>query len=116
VTESQLALLCALAAFVSGAIPFAVWLTRVIAHSDVRAVGDGNPGAGNAFRAGGWRVGVPALVLEVGKAGAGGCGQVSGREQLGSVLRVRPIGVRSRPSSSSGEARPSRSPLAPGRD
>jgi acyl phosphate:glycerol-3-phosphate acyltransferase len=69
VTEPQLALLCALAAFVSGALPFAVWLTRVIAHSDVRTVGDGNPGAGNAFQAGGWHVGVPALVLEVGKAG-----------------------------------------------
>jgi glycerol-3-phosphate acyltransferase PlsY len=35
----------------------------------VRATGDGNPGAGNAFKAGGWRVGVPVLILEVGKAG-----------------------------------------------
>jgi glycerol-3-phosphate acyltransferase PlsY len=66
--RSQLALLFTVVAFMSGAIPFALWLTRVIARSDVRAVGDGNPGAGNAFKAGGWRAGVPALVLDVGKA------------------------------------------------
>ena len=69
-TGFQVALLCAVTAFVLGALPFAVWLARTVAHSDVRLVGDGNPGTGNAFKAGGWRVGVPTLVLEVGKAGA----------------------------------------------
>jgi len=33
-------------------------------HTDVRRYGDGNPGATNAWRAGGWRVGVPALLLD----------------------------------------------------
>jgi acyl phosphate:glycerol-3-phosphate acyltransferase len=68
-SESRLVLVCTILAFVLGAIPFAVWLTRVIAHSDARGVGDGNPGTGNAFKAGGWRAGVPVLVMEVGKAG-----------------------------------------------
>jgi len=42
---------------------FALWLGR-FAGRDVREFGDGNPGAVNAFRAGGWRIGVPALLLD----------------------------------------------------
>jgi len=38
-------------------------------RKDVRTFGDGNPGAINAWRAGGWRVGVPVLVLDVIKGG-----------------------------------------------
>ena len=52
-----------------GSLPFSVWLVRWIAHVDVRKFGDGNPGAINAWRAGGWRVGVPVLVLDVIKGG-----------------------------------------------
>ena len=52
-----------------GSLPFSVWLVRWIAHVDVRKSGDGNPGAINAWRAGGWRVGVPVLVLDVIKGG-----------------------------------------------
>jgi glycerol-3-phosphate acyltransferase PlsY len=62
-------LVCAALAFLLGALPFAVWLGQALGGSDVRAVGDGNPGTANAFKAGGWRAGVPSLVLEVGKAG-----------------------------------------------
>ncbi len=69
-TQFQLALLVTAGAFASGSLPFAVWLGRLIGHTDPRTVGDGNPGTGNAFIAGGWRTGVPVLVLELGKAGA----------------------------------------------
>lgn len=51
-------------AFASGSLPFAVWLGRLVAGRDVRGVGDGNPGAANAWRAGGWRLGVLVLLLD----------------------------------------------------
>ncbi|MGB9777556.1 MAG: glycerol-3-phosphate acyltransferase [Anaerolineae bacterium] len=54
--------------FLSGSLPFSVWLGRLVARADVRRYGDGNPGAANAWRAGGWRTGVPALLLDYLKA------------------------------------------------
>ena len=53
----------------SGSLPFSVWWVRWTAHVDVRRSGDGNPGAISAWRAGGWRAGVPVLVLDVAKGG-----------------------------------------------
>jgi len=50
--------------FVAGSLPFSVWLGRLAARVDIRRYGDGNPGAVNAWRAGGWRVGLPALLLD----------------------------------------------------
>ena len=50
--------------FISGSLPISVWLGRAFARADVRQIGDGNPGAANAWRAGGWRVGVAALLLD----------------------------------------------------
>jgi len=50
--------------FVLGALPFSVWLAR-LAGADARRYGDGNPGAANAWRAGGWKIGLPALLLDV---------------------------------------------------
>lgn len=47
-----------------GSIPFSYWLGRLALHSDIRDYGDGNPGAANAWRAGTWRVGVPAVLLD----------------------------------------------------
>jgi glycerol-3-phosphate acyltransferase PlsY len=55
-------------AFLLGSIPFSYLLGRLAVHTDVRLYGDGNPGAINAWRAGGWRVGIPALVLDFLKA------------------------------------------------
>lgn len=61
-----------LVAFALGALPLAWWLGRVALHVDVREYGaDRNPGAGNAWRAGGWKVGLGAGALDVGKATAG---------------------------------------------
>jgi len=54
--------------FLLGAMPFSYWLGRLILHTDIRHYGDGNPGAINAWRAGGWRVGVPAMLLDYLKA------------------------------------------------
>jgi glycerol-3-phosphate acyltransferase PlsY len=51
-------------AFVAGSLPFSVWLPRLALRADVRRFGDGNPGSANAWKAGGWRVGLPALLLD----------------------------------------------------
>jgi glycerol-3-phosphate acyltransferase PlsY len=51
-------------AFVAGSLPFSVWLPRLALRADVRRYGDGNPGSANAWKAGGWRVGLPALLLD----------------------------------------------------
>jgi glycerol-3-phosphate acyltransferase PlsY len=58
------ALFWTLLGFWLGAIPFSVWLGRLVLRADIRNYGDGNPGATNAWRAGGWRVGLPALLLD----------------------------------------------------
>lgn len=52
-----------------GSLPLAWWLGRAVLRVDARDYGaDRNPGAGNVWRAGGWRVGLPAAALDVGKA------------------------------------------------
>ncbi|MCS7220031.1 MAG: glycerol-3-phosphate acyltransferase [Anaerolineae bacterium] len=53
-----------LLAFWLGAVPFAVLLGRLSGLGDVRTVGDGNPGATNAWKLGGWRLGLPVLILD----------------------------------------------------
>lgn len=53
-----------LVGFVAGAIPFSALLTRRFARAEISGIGDGNPGAANAWRAGGWRVGTLALALD----------------------------------------------------
>lgn len=59
--------LLTLLGFVTGSIPFSVWVTRVARRAEVRRFGDGNPGAINAWHAGGWRIGLPVLLLDAGK-------------------------------------------------
>ncbi|HOT90124.1 MAG TPA: glycerol-3-phosphate acyltransferase [Anaerolineae bacterium] len=63
-TNLTVTLLWMVLGFFSGSLPFSVWVGRLVARSDVRRYGDGNPGATNAWRAGGWRAGVPALLLD----------------------------------------------------
>ncbi len=60
----------ALLAFLCGSLPFSVWLTRLVGRNDPRTIGDGNPGATNAFRTGGSAIGLIALLLDVSKAAA----------------------------------------------
>lgn len=53
-------------AFLSGALPFSVWVGR-LAGKDVRQYGDGNPGATNAWKAGGVFWGAAAMILDFAK-------------------------------------------------
>ncbi|MGC8837869.1 MAG: glycerol-3-phosphate acyltransferase [Anaerolineae bacterium] len=57
-------LLWTLLGFAAGSLPFSLWAGHFLAGKDIRRYGDGNPGAANAWRAGGWRSGLPALLLD----------------------------------------------------
>jgi acyl phosphate:glycerol-3-phosphate acyltransferase len=59
-----------LIAFLCGSLPFSVWLGKVFVGLDVRRLGDGNPGAANAFKTGNRLVGLLTLVLDISKAAA----------------------------------------------
>ncbi|MDD5263741.1 MAG: glycerol-3-phosphate acyltransferase [Candidatus Bipolaricaulis sp.] len=65
------ALACSALGYALGSLPVSVWLVRWRRRSDVRASGDGNPGAANAWKAGGWRIGVVSLLLDVAKGAVG---------------------------------------------
>jgi len=56
-------LLLIIAGYLAGSLPFSVWLPQMRGR-DVRAVGDGNPGAVNAFKAAGPAIGIAALLLD----------------------------------------------------
>jgi glycerol-3-phosphate acyltransferase PlsY len=60
-------LLWTLVGFVLGSIPFSLLLGKLFAKKDIRTVGDGNPGGTNALKAGGLKVGIPAILLDIGK-------------------------------------------------
>jgi len=57
-------LILTFAGFLLGSIPFSLLLGRLVLKTDIRQFGDRNPGAMNAFRAGGLRVGLAAGVLD----------------------------------------------------
>ncbi len=57
-------LIFTLVGFVVGSIPFSVWLGRLALGADIRRYGDGNPGAANVVRAGGWPLGILAGLLD----------------------------------------------------
>lgn len=59
--------LLAIAAFGLGAVPFSILVGRWFLGKDIRDYGDGNPGAGNVFRAGGGKMGYLAVFLDVAK-------------------------------------------------
>ncbi|MCR4426508.1 MAG: glycerol-3-phosphate acyltransferase [Firmicutes bacterium] len=56
-----------LVGFTLGSIPFSVWLGRAMLGVDIRDYADHNPGATNAWRAGGWKAGLPAAFLDYSK-------------------------------------------------
>jgi glycerol-3-phosphate acyltransferase PlsY len=60
--------LLVVAAYLLGAVPFGLVLTRIFTGKDVRSVGSGNIGASNVARAAGKKVGVLTLVLDAAKA------------------------------------------------
>lgn len=49
--------------FVLGSVPFSLLLARLHGE-DISKIADGNPGATNAWRAGGPKIGIPALLLD----------------------------------------------------
>jgi glycerol-3-phosphate acyltransferase PlsY len=51
--------------FIVGSIPFSLLVGRVFLGTDIRRYADGNPGGTNAWRAGGWRVGLIAILLDI---------------------------------------------------
>lgn len=53
-------------AFLSGSLPFSVWVGR-LAGKNIRQYGDGNPGATNAWKAGGPFWGAAAMILDFAK-------------------------------------------------
>ena len=54
-------------ALLCGSLPFSLWVGRWLAGRDVREAGDHNPGATNALRVGGWRIGLVAFMLDISK-------------------------------------------------
>jgi glycerol-3-phosphate acyltransferase PlsY len=58
---------CAAIGYVSGSLPFALWLGRAWRGVDVRAGGSGNLGATNVYRTLGPSVGIPVLLLDIAK-------------------------------------------------
>lgn len=72
------------AGYVLGNMPFAYWLPRVFRGADIRQVGSGNVGASNVWRGFGWKLGLPALLLDVLKGVAAGLlGRYIGDELTG---------------------------------
>lgn len=51
--------------YLLGSIPFAYLLGKFIVQTDIRAVGDGNPGGTNVWIAGGWKAGLTAALLDI---------------------------------------------------
>lgn len=64
----MVALIWTVIGFLLGAMPFSLWLGFLLLQTDIRHYGDGNPGATNAWRAGGWLAGMPAILLDYLKA------------------------------------------------
>jgi len=50
--------------FLCGSLMFSYWIGRLVLHRDIRAVGDGNPGATNLLKAGDVPLGLFALLFD----------------------------------------------------
>jgi glycerol-3-phosphate acyltransferase PlsY len=61
----MLTLFWTLVGFFLGSIPFSLVLGKFLAKTDIRMLGDGNPGGTNAFKAGGAKAGIPAILLDM---------------------------------------------------
>ena len=77
------------AGYLLGSTPFASLLTRWFTGKEVSQIGDGNPGAYNAWVAGGWPIGVTAILLDVGK----GLIPVLMAQQIGSLANWQMLPV-----------------------
>ena len=57
-----------LIAFLCSSIPWALVLGFLFLNRDIRDVGDNNPGGVNAWKMGGWKIGLAAVLLDLSKA------------------------------------------------
>jgi glycerol-3-phosphate acyltransferase PlsY len=55
------------AGYLLGSMPWGYWLVRLVSHDDIRRHGSGNIGGTNVWRAYGWRLGLPVVVLDTAK-------------------------------------------------
>ena len=55
------------AGYVLGSMPWGYWLPRLVKHDDIRRHGSGNIGGTNVWRAYGWKLGVPVVLLDTAK-------------------------------------------------
>jgi len=60
-------LIVVLLSYLLGSIPFALILVKTLKGIDLRNIGSGNIGATNAFRQAGYKIGIPALILDISK-------------------------------------------------
>ena len=60
-------LLCVALAYLSGSLPWGLWVGRLARGVDVRTLGSGNLGATNVYRSLGAGLGVLTLLLDIGK-------------------------------------------------
>jgi glycerol-3-phosphate acyltransferase PlsY len=60
----------AVCAYLVGSINLSIIACRMGGINDLRSSGSGNPGATNLLRVAGWKVAVPVLLLDIGKAAA----------------------------------------------
>lgn len=61
----MLTLFWTLVGFFLGSIPFSLLIGKMLANTDIRTLGDGNPGGTNAFKAGGPKAGIPSILLDI---------------------------------------------------
>ncbi|MGD0341133.1 MAG: glycerol-3-phosphate 1-O-acyltransferase PlsY [Bacteroidales bacterium] len=60
-------LIAAIAAYLLGSIPTAVWIGKTFHKVDVREHGSGNAGTTNTIRVLGWKTGIPVLIIDMAK-------------------------------------------------
>ncbi len=51
--------------YLCGSIPFAYLVGKFVVGRDIRTVGDGNPGGTNVWIAGGWKIGLATVLIEI---------------------------------------------------
>jgi glycerol-3-phosphate acyltransferase PlsY len=61
------AALIVLAGYVAGSMPWGYWLTLLFRHEDIRTYGSGNVGGTNVWRAFGWKLGLPVVLMDTAK-------------------------------------------------
>jgi glycerol-3-phosphate acyltransferase PlsY len=59
--------LIVLGGYLLGSAPFGYWIVRWFEGTDIRTLGSGNIGATNVWRVYGWKLGLPIVLLDVGK-------------------------------------------------